>query len=121
VNCFIDTDIENNFIDWHFSSDEVGVRGVMELCHLIVTDPTWTEGGFKRAKTTAESNARALQRSMERANTDKILAALFGEDRRMREPSITEVNALTIPGCRSLLEKYLRPDNMEVRSACTRI
>ena len=34
---------------------------------------------------------------------------------RFREPTQEEVDALTMEGCRGLLEKYMRPDNIEVR------
>lgn len=66
----------------YFASDERGVTGVLQLCHLMITQPTWSEGGFKRAKTTIVSNSRAVMKSMERANHDKMLQAVFGDDRR---------------------------------------
>ena len=55
---------------------------MLQLCHLMIAQPTWTEGGFARAKTTIASNSRAVMKSMERANHDKILQSVFGGDRR---------------------------------------
>jgi predicted Zn-dependent peptidase len=115
INCYMDTDHENNFFDWYFSSNEAGLRGIFQLCHLMVTAPNWTESGFKRVKTTIESNSRAVNKSLERANFDKILLAVFNGDRRFREPSKEEIDALTLDGVRGVLEKYMRPDNIEVR------
>jgi hypothetical protein len=66
----------------YFSSDERGLRSVLQLCHLMISQPTWSAGGFERAKTTILSNSRAVMKSMERANHDKILQAVFGGDRR---------------------------------------
>ena len=114
INCYIDTDPENNFIDWYSSSDTRGLRGMFELCHLMIMQPCWTESGFRRAKTTILSNSRAVNKSMERANHDKILHMVFGEDRRFREPNAEEIEALTLEGCRAVLEKFMRPDNIEV-------
>ena len=48
----------------------------------------------------ARSNLRPLQRGWLRC--------------RFREPTQEEVDALTMEGCRGLLEKYMRPDNIEV-------
>lgn len=114
INCYIDTDPENNFIDWYSSADPKGLRGMFELCHLMIVQPCWTESGFQRAKTTILSNSRAVNKSMERANHDKILHMVFGEDRRFREPNAEEIEALTLEGCREVLEKFMRPDNIEV-------
>lgn len=98
-------------------SKHAGLRGIFELIHLMVERPAWNEKAFERACTSVVSASRAVQKSMERANYDRASEAVYGADRRFREPSAEEVGALSIGDVKGMVEKWLRPDNLEVPPA----
>lgn len=84
INCMIDTDSENMFIDFHFAADPDGLNAVFQLVHMMVEHPKWDERAFGRAKTAIESNYRGVSKSLERNSFDRILSGIFGSDRRFR-------------------------------------
>jgi hypothetical protein len=92
-----------------------GLRGIFELIHLMVERPTWNQKAFQRACTAIVSGSRAVQKSLERANHDRVLELVYGPDRRFREPTLEEVAQLTLEDVQRMVEKFLRPDNLEVR------
>jgi predicted Zn-dependent peptidase len=98
----------------HYSDLVAGLRGIFELIHLMVERPTWNRKAFERACTAIVSGSRAVQKSLERANHDRVLELVYGPDRRFREPSLEEVAELTLEDVQGMVEKFLRPDNLEV-------
>jgi predicted Zn-dependent peptidase len=94
---------------------DAGLRGIFELIHLMVERPTWNQKAFERACTAIVSGSRAVQKSLERANHDRVLELIYGPDRRFREPTAEEVAQLTLEDVQQMVEKFLRPDNLEVR------
>lgn len=60
---------------------ENGLKAVLELLHLFVTEPCWTEGAMYRAKQAFRSHYLSLPKSLERSTADLILTSMLGSDR----------------------------------------
>ena len=88
--------------------------------HLIVTDPRWNERAYERACNAVISAGRAVTKSLEHANLDKVARMVYGPDKRFGEPGQEAVAALTSEQCREMVAKFLRPDNLEVRRSGSR-
>lgn len=82
--------------------------------HLIIAKPGWNDKAYERACSAVVSASRAVRKSLEHANLDRIVERIYGPDRRFRDASADEVAALTSEQCLAMLGKFLRPDNIEV-------
>lgn len=60
------------------------------------------------------SSVRSTGKSLERASCDRILNVMLGPDRRLRDPSPEEIEALTLEGCARLVQSQLFTGNLEV-------
>lgn len=74
----------------------------------------WEATALERAKQLYLSSVRSVGKSLERASTDRILEAMLGSDRRFRDPTAEETEALTLEGVKKEVEKQLHPANIEV-------
>ena len=66
------------------SSGDNGLKAVLELLHLFVTEPCWTEGALYRAKQAFRSHYLSLPKSLERSTADRILTSMLGSDRCLK-------------------------------------
>lgn len=110
----MDADAEYVIMDFHYSMGSEGLSSAMQVVHLILKDPHWQASALDRAKKMFVSQARSLEKSLERATSDRILGAMMDPDRRFRDPTVEQVEALTLEGCRAVLMDQLRPENIEV-------
>jgi hypothetical protein len=83
--------------------------------HILISKPGWNEKAYTRACSAVVSASRAMRKSMEHANLDRIVQRIYGDDRRFRDATADEVALLTSEQCRQMLAKWLRTDNLEVR------
>ena len=113
----LEADEENIIMDFHFavgeggtdsddngsasgsSSSASGLQLVFELLHLFLQQPRWETGAMERAKQAFLSSGRQMGKSLEKATADRIMSAMMGtSERRFREPTPEEVEALTMEG-----------------------
>ena len=114
INCIIEANEEFMYIDFHFAVGEGGLRAVMELVHLLVESPDFTESAFERAKQSHMSNYRGINGSLERTTSDRLLRALLDNDNRFLEPSIEELEALSSSEALRAIRAQLVAPNLEV-------
>lgn len=69
---------------------------------------------MERAKQMFVSHYRSLAKTLERATADRVVAAMMGPDRRVRDPNPEEINALTLDAMREAVMRQLRANNIEV-------
>jgi predicted Zn-dependent peptidase len=105
---------ETVYMDFHSPVMDGGLRAVFEIAHLFFETPRWDPLAFERTKRLFISNYRSLQNSLERCTADRILGAMMGPDRRFREVSKEEVEALSLDGVRDKLSHMFTTDNLEV-------
>ncbi|GAX77204.1 hypothetical protein CEUSTIGMA_g4650.t1 [Chlamydomonas eustigma] len=122
INCALEGDEENIIMDFHFAigeADEEGSSGlqkVFELLHLFLENPRWEASAMERAKQAYLSSGRQVQKSLEKATADRILDAMMGagRQRRFREPTPEEVEALTMEGMEKSVRGLLHAGNLEI-------
>lgn len=115
INCVLEANEEFVCMDFHFAVGDGGLAAVMQLLHLFLEQPRWEESAMDRAKQMYMSHFRALPKSLERATVDRIMQAMLGPDRRFRDPSVEEIEALTLSGMEEGVMRQLRAlDRVEV-------
>ena len=114
INCVLESDEEFVVMDFHFPVSDGGLRGAFEVLHLFLEKPKWDPVALERAKQMFLSHYRGLNKSLERATGDRVLAAMLGPDRRFRDASPEEIEALTLEGCREAVMRQLTTDNLEL-------
>jgi predicted Zn-dependent peptidase len=110
----IECDEEFVFMDAHFAVGDGGLRAVLEMAHLLLAAPAWDEGAAERARQVYLSHARSLDKSLERAASDRVVGAMLGGDRRFVDARADEVAALTLDGMKAVVGAQLDPANVEV-------
>jgi predicted Zn-dependent peptidase len=110
----LECDEEFVFMDAHFAVGDGGLKAVLEMVHLLLAEPAWEEGAADRARQVYASHARSLDKSLERATSDRVVSAMLGGDRRFVDASPEEVNALTLGGMRAAVGAQLAPQHVEV-------
>lgn len=114
INCLIEANEEFIYIDFHFAVGNGGLQAVMELVHLLLQAPRFTEAAFERSKQSHVSNYRGINGSLERTTSDRLLRALLDNDNRLMEPSIEELEALTSSEAFRAITQQLVAPNLEV-------
>ena len=110
----LECDEEFVFMDAHFAVGDGGLRAVLEMVHLLLSDPAWEEGAAERARQVYISHARSLDKSLERSSSDRVVTAMLGGDRRFVDASADEVGALTLGGMQAAVGAQLAPADVEV-------
>ena len=110
----LECDEEFVFMDAHFAVGGGGLRAVLEMVHLLLAEPAWDEGAAERARQVYLSHARSLDKSLERAASDRVVSAMLGGDRRFVDARPEEVSALTLEGMREAVGAQLRPEDVEI-------
>ena len=110
----LECDEEFVFMDAHFAVGGGGLRAVLEMVHLLLAEPAWDEGAAERARQVYLSHARSLDKSLERAASDRVVSAMLGGDRRFVDARPEEVSALTLEGMREAVGAQLSPADVEV-------
>jgi predicted Zn-dependent peptidase len=114
INCVLEADEEFVAMDFHFAVGGGGLPAVLQLLHLFLEAPRWEAPAAERAKQMYLSHYRSLDKSLERATADRIMAAMFGADRRFRDPTPEEIDALSLEGMRAAVSAQLLAGNLEV-------
>ncbi|KAL0020811.1 hypothetical protein WJX79_007906 [Trebouxia sp. C0005] len=114
INCVLEPDEEWVFLDFHFAMREGGMQSVLELVHMFLNEPTWDEAAMERAKQIWVSHHRSLTKSLERSTADRVMEAMLGPERRFRDPTPEEIQALSLDGMRKAVMDMLHPENVEV-------
>ena len=110
----LECDEEFVFMDAHFAVGGGGLRAVLEMVHLLLAEPAWDEGAAERARQVYLSHARSLDKSLERAASDRVVSAMLGGDRRFVDARPEEVSALTLEGMREAVGAQLNPSDVEI-------
>lgn len=110
----LECDEEFVFMDAHFAVGGGGLRAVLEMVHLLLAEPAWDEGAAERARQVYLSHARSLDKSLERAASDRVVSAMLGGDRRFVDARPEEVSALTLEGMREAVGAQLSPEDVEI-------
>lgn len=110
----LECDEEFVFMDAHFAVGGGGLRAVLEMVHLLLAEPAWDEGAAERARQVYLSHARSLDKSLERAASDRVVSAMLGGDRRFVDARPEEVSALTLEGMREAVGAQLSPADVEI-------
>ena len=58
-----------------------GLVSVLELVHLFLNAPVWSEAAMERAKAIWVSHHRSLTKSLERSSADRVMDAMMGPER----------------------------------------
>ena len=58
-----------------------GLLSVLELVHLFLNAPVWSEAAMERAKGIWVSHHRSLTKSLERSTADRVMDAMLGPER----------------------------------------
>ena len=58
-----------------------GLVSVLELVHLFLNAPVWSEAAMERAKGIWISHHRSLTKSLERSTADRVMDAMLGPER----------------------------------------
>jgi len=114
INVVLDVDEEWIVMDVHFAVGQGGLTGVLEMAHLMLEAPDWDQAALDRAKSLYISHYRSLEKSLERASADRVMNAMLGPDRRFREPTVEDVEALTLEKMRDCIRGQMRPENVEI-------
>lgn len=117
INCALEADDENIIMDFHFAvgEEQRGVQLVFEMLHLFLEQPHWEASAMERAKQAFLSTGRSIHKSLERATADRIMNAMLGtSERRFRDASQEEIEALTLEGMKRTVEGLLHTANMEI-------
>lgn len=110
----LECDEEFVFMDAHFAVGGGGLRAVLEMVHLLLAEPAWDDGAAERARQVYLSHARSLDKSLERAASDRVVSAMLGGDRRFVDARPEEVSALTLEGMREAVGAQLSPADVEI-------
>ena len=54
---------------------------VLQLVHLFLNAPVWSEAAMERAKGVWISHHRSLTKSLERSTADRVMDAMLGPER----------------------------------------
>lgn len=65
----------------HWHAGEGGLLSVLELVHLFLDAPVWSEAAMERAKAIWVSHHRSLTKSLERSSADRVYDAMLGSER----------------------------------------
>lgn len=114
INCVLEANEEFICMDFHFAVGDGGVAAVLQLLHLFLESPRWEDAAMERSKQMYVSHYRALPKSLERATADRIMSAMLGDDRRFRDPSSEEIEALTLDAMKESVMAQLYAGNLEV-------
>jgi len=115
INCALEADEENIILDFHFATGEEGLKRVFQLTHLFLTQPRWDELAMERAKQAFLTSTKSIQKSLERATAERIITSMLGStERRFRDPTQEEVEALTLEGMRGAVMSLFHTHNLEV-------
>jgi predicted Zn-dependent peptidase len=114
VSCALEADHEFLVLDLHFAKDTM--ERAFELAHAFLAAPVWDEAAVQRAKRVFASQAQSVDKSLERATSDRVMAAMLGSDARFRDPTPAQVEALTLDGVAAAVEMQLAPRNLEVNA-----
>lgn len=114
INCMIEADEEFISMDFHFAVGDGGLASVLQMAHLFIEQPVWEATAMDRSKAMYASHYRALPKSLERSTADRIMSLILGEDRRFRDPSTDEIEALTLESMQNSITAQLQPSNLEV-------
>ncbi|KAG1670958.1 hypothetical protein FOA52_011393 [Chlamydomonas sp. UWO 241] len=117
IDCQLEADEENIVFDVHFAVGEgdTGLCLPFELVHLMLEQPQWDGSAMDRAKQMFLSSGRSVQKSLERATAERIMNAMFGtSERRFRDPSPSEIDALTLEGMQKSVLSLFHPSNIEI-------
>lgn len=87
---------------------------MLELVHLFLEQPCWEEAAMERAKQIWVSHHRSLTKSLERATADRVMESMLGPERRFRDPTPEEIQALSLEGMREAVMAMLHPQNVEI-------
>ena len=60
-----------------------GLLSVLELVHLFLDAPVWSEAAMERAKAVWISHHRSLTKSLERSSADRVMDAMLGPERSL--------------------------------------
>lgn len=114
INCVLEAEEEFITMEFHFAVGDGGLEAVFELLHLVLEKPCWEESSLERSKQLHLSNYRTMPKSLERATADKVYAAMFGDDRRFRDPNTEEIEAVSLEQARQLVMEQLKSGDLEV-------
>ena len=114
INCILEANEEFICMDFHFAVADGGLGAALQLLHLFLENPRWEPAAMDRAKQLYLNHWRALEKSLERATPDRIMAAMTGVDRRFRDPNADEISALTLEGMKSIVMEQLHAGNLEI-------
>lgn len=75
---------------------------MLELVHLFLDAPVWSEAAMERAKAIWISHHRSLTKSLERSSADRVYDAMLGPERLllllpMHVPLCTLLPSLSLP------------------------
>lgn len=91
-----------------------GLQSVLELLFLFLEQPRWEESAMERAKQMFVSHYRSLAKTLERATADRVVSAMMGPDRRVRDPTPEEIGALSLEAMQRAIMRQLQANNIEV-------
>eukprot|EP00798_Chlamydomonas_sp_ICE-L_P027064 gene27064-2297_t len=115
INCALEADEENIMMDFHCTVSEGGMEAMFQLLHLFLDSPKWEDSAMDRGKQAFMSSTKSIGKSLERATSDRIMATMMGTtERKFREPTPEEIDALTMDGMKSAVMSLLHAGNMEV-------
>lgn len=72
------------------------MEGAFELLHQFLRHPRWDPVAFDRAKQMFASHFRSTDKSLERATANRIMGAMIKDDRRFRDPTPEDIEALDL-------------------------
>ncbi|CAG9466529.1 unnamed protein product [Pedinophyceae sp. YPF-701] len=114
INCMLETDEEFVVMDFHLAVQDGGLQSVFELMHQFLEAPRWEESALERSKKMFVSHYQSMAKSLERATADRIMDAMIGPDRRFRDPTPEDVDALQLGKVAAIVTDMLRSNNLEV-------
>ncbi|KAK9797772.1 hypothetical protein WJX73_010222 [Symbiochloris irregularis] len=115
VTCMLEAEGEYISMDSTFSSGEEGIRPAMELAHMFLQQPQWTEAALKRAKQAFIAFHRSLAMSLDRGCSERVMNLMLGPDRRMHNLNYEAIDALELEPMRQTIMALLHPQNLQVQ------
>jgi len=114
VSVHLDLSLEFSYVDASFSMGDNGLVAVMELLHLLFQEPRWELPAFVRAQQAYKAQAYAVQKSLEQSTLDRLMRMMYSKDPRVSEPSIDDLNKLTLAKVRKAVQAQFRPQDLEI-------
>lgn len=106
---------QSTYADPHLThTGDGGLQSVLELLFLFLEQPRWEESAMERAKQMFVSHYRSLAKTLERATADRVVSAMMGPDRRVRDPTPEEIGALSLEAMQRAIMRQLQANNIEV-------